>query len=151
LHTTHAGGEVGVLDIKFLVGGELALVAMRTQIPGPRDFHHAQSGQHAPRAQFAITRLATAGTGKAALWFGGLAETQQLAEGGSASVVQSSAEGHLHRFQIRLAGLLALGEDASYQGGYLARDLVLDRLGRFFSSGVSVSSTGRKRQTRSLT
>jgi len=28
-------------------------------------------------------------------------------------MMQGSAEGHLRRFQIRLAGLLALGEDAS--------------------------------------
>jgi hypothetical protein len=54
----------------------------------------------------------TAGTRKAALWFGGLAETQQLAEGGGAGMMQRRAEGHLHRFQIRLSGLLALGEDA---------------------------------------
>jgi hypothetical protein len=45
--------------------------------------------------------------------FGRLAEAQQLAEGGGASMMQSSAEGHLHGFQIRPAGLLALGEDAS--------------------------------------
>jgi hypothetical protein len=89
-----------------------ALVAMRTKIPGPRDFYRAQSGQHAPRAQFAVTRLATAGTRKSALLFGGLAEPQQLAEGGGAGTMQSSAEGHFHRFHIRLAGLLALGEDA---------------------------------------
>ena len=85
-----------------------------------------------------------------ALFFGWLAETQQVAECGGASVMQSSAESHLHRFQIRLAGLLALGEDATQQRGYFARDLVLDRLGRFFSSGVSVSSTGRARQIFSL-
>jgi hypothetical protein len=95
--------------------------------------------------------LVTAGTRKAALLFDGFAEVQQLAEGGSAGMMESSAERHLHRFQIRLAGLLAFGEDASQEGGYFARDLVLDRLGRFFSSGVSVSSTGRVRQIFSLT
>jgi len=71
----------------LLVGGELALVAMRTQIPGPRDFHRAQSGQHAPRADFAVTRLVTAGTRKAALLFGWIAEAQQLAEGGGAGMM----------------------------------------------------------------
>jgi hypothetical protein len=65
-------------------------------------------------------------------------------------MMQGSAEGHLHCFQIRLAGLLALGEDASQERGYFARDLVLDRLGRFFSSGVSVSSTVWMRQIFSL-
>jgi hypothetical protein len=65
-------------------------------------------------------------------------------------MMQSSAQSHFHRLQIRLAGLLALGEDARQQRGYFARDFVLDRLGRFFSSGVSVSSTGRARQIFSL-
>jgi hypothetical protein len=150
LHAPHAGREVGVLDVEFPVSGELALVTTRTQIPRPRDLHRAQRGHHAPRAQFAVTRLVTAGTPKPALWFGWLAEAQQLAEGRGAGMMQSGAKGHLHRFEIGLAGLLVLGEDASQQRGYFARDLVLDRFGRFFSSGVSVSSTGRARQIFSL-
>jgi hypothetical protein len=85
-----------------------------------------------------------------ALGFGRLAETQQLAQGGGAGMMQSRAESHLHRFQVRLAGPLALGEDASQQRRYFARDLVLDRRGRFFSSGVRASSTGRARQIFSL-
>jgi hypothetical protein len=113
LHAPHAGREVGVLDIELLVGGELALVAMRTQIPRPRNFHRAQSGQHAPRAEFAVTRLLAAGTRKAALQFARLAEVQQPAESGGTGMMQSSAERHLHGFQIRLAGQLTLGEDAS--------------------------------------
>jgi hypothetical protein len=48
-----------------------------------------------------------------ALLVGWLPETQQLAEGKGAGMMQSRAEGHLHRFQIRVAALLALGEDAS--------------------------------------
>jgi hypothetical protein len=44
--------------------------------------------------------------------FGWVAEAQQLAEGGGAGMMQGSAEGHLHRLQIRLAGLPALGENA---------------------------------------
>src|SRR5215831_7135498 len=96
-------GEKSVLDIKVLVGGELAVVAMRTQIPRPCDFHRAQGGQHAPRAQFAVMRLVTAGTRKATLLFGWLAKAQQSAEGGGSGMMQSSTEGHLHRFQIRFA------------------------------------------------
>lgn len=124
---------------------------MRTQIPRPRDVHRAQSGQHAPRAEFAVKRLVTAGTQQAALLCDGFAEAQQLAEGGGTGMMESSAEGHLDRFQIRLAGLMAFGEDASQQRSYFTRDLVLDRRGRFFSSDVSVSSTGRKAQIFSLT
>ncbi len=92
----------------------------------------------------------TTGTRKAVLWFGRLAKAQQLVESRGAGMMQSSAEGHLHRFQIGLAGLLALRENASHERGYFARDLVLDRRRRFFSSGVSVSSTGRARQIFSL-
>ena len=66
-------------------------------------------------------------------------------------MMQSSAESHLYRLQIRLAGPPVLGEDARQQGGYFARDLLLDRLRRFFSSDVSVSSTGRARQIFSFT
>ncbi len=76
--------------------------------------------------------MATAGTWKPALLFSRLAEAQQLAEGGSAGTLQSGAKGHLHRFQIQLAGLFALGENAGQQRRSFARDLVLDRLGRFF-------------------
>ena len=65
--------------------------------------------------------------------------------------MQGGAEAHLHRLQIYAAGLLPLGEDAAQQGGYFARDLRVDRFGRFFSCGVSVSSTGRARQIFSLT
>jgi len=93
----------------------------------------------------------TAGTWKRTLLFGRRAEAQQVAEGRGAGMMQGSAEGHLHRFQIRLARLLAVGEDACQQCGYFACDLGLDRRRRFFSSGVSVSSTGRARQSFSLT
>jgi hypothetical protein len=65
--------------------------------------------------------------------------------------MQGGTEGHLHRLQIQVAGLLAFGEDAAQQRGYFARDLGLDRRGRFFSSGVNVSSTGRNAQIFSLT
>jgi hypothetical protein len=150
VHAPHARRRVGVLDVQFAVGGELALAAMRTQIPGTCDLHRTQGRHHAPRAQLAVTRLVTAGTRKRALLFVRLAETQQVAEGGGAGMLQGSAEGHLHCFQIRLASLLAVGEDARQQRSYFTRDLALDRLGRFFSSGVSVSSTGRARQIFSL-
>jgi len=64
--------------------------------------------------------------------------------------MQRGAQCHFHRFQVDLAVLLALGEDAVQKAAYFARDFGLDRFGRFFSSGVSVSSTGRARQIFSL-
>lgn len=52
------------------------------------------------------------GTRRRALWFGRLAEAQQVVEGGGADMMQGSTEGHLQSFQIRLTALLAVGEDA---------------------------------------
>jgi hypothetical protein len=65
--------------------------------------------------------------------------------------MQGGPESHFHRLQIQAAGLLKLGEDAAQQRGYFARDLGVDGFRRFFSSGVSVSSTGRNAQIFSLT
>jgi hypothetical protein len=96
-------------------------------------------------------RLTAASTGHAApirRWFG---ELQQLSERRRSRLVHGRAKSRLHRFQISAPTAAALGEDAPEQRGYFPRDLRLDRLGRFFSSGVSVSSTGRKAQIFSLT
>jgi hypothetical protein len=46
--------------------------------------------------------------------------------------MQGGAETHLRRLQIHNAGLLQLGEDPTQKRGYFARDLGLDRFGRFF-------------------
>ena len=96
-------------------------------------------------------RLTAAWAGNVALIGGRLGELQQLTEGCCASLRQGGTEGHLYRLQIQVAGLLALGEDTAQQRGYFARDLGVDRRGRFFSSGAHESSTGRNAQIFSLT
>ena len=78
-------------------------------------------------------------------------KAQQLSKSRRAGLMQGSAETHFHRLQIHAAGLSSLGEDAAQQRAYFARDLGVDRFGRFFSCAVSVSSTGRARQILSLT
>jgi hypothetical protein len=78
-----------------------------------------------------------------ALFSGRLGELQQLSERRRSGLMQGGAEAHLHCFQIQAAGLLPLGKDTAQQRGYFARDLGMDRFGLFFSSDVSVSSTGR--------
>jgi hypothetical protein len=65
--------------------------------------------------------------------------------------MQGRTERQLHRLEIPATSLLVLGEDADQQRGYFACDLGVDCRGRFFSSGVNVSSTGRKEQIFSLT
>ena len=125
--------------------------ATRAKIPGACQFHFTQSGENASRAQFAVARLTTAWAGNDALIGEGLGELQQPTEGCRASLMQGGTEGHLYCLQIQVAGLLAFGKDTAHQCGYFARDLGVDGLGRFFSSGVSVSSTGRNAQIFSLT
>lgn len=57
LHTPHAGRKLGADDIEFRIAGKLPLMAVQTQIPGPRDLHFADYGQHRFRAHFTVTRL----------------------------------------------------------------------------------------------
>jgi hypothetical protein len=56
----------------------------------------------------------------------------QLSESRRSGLMKSSAKAHLHRLQIEAAGLLSLGEDVAQHSSYFARDLSMDRLGRFF-------------------
>lgn len=139
-----------VFDVQLAINGKLAIVTARAQIPGARQFHFAQSGENAPRAQFAVVRLTAAWTGDGALTGAGLGELQQLTEGRCAGLMQGGTEGHLHCLQVQATGLLTLGEDTAQQCGYFACDLALDRFRRFFSSAVGVASTGRARQIFSL-
>jgi hypothetical protein len=133
------------------IHGKLAVVTARAQLPGARQFHFTQSGENAPRAQFAVVRLTATWAGDGALIGGRLGELQPLTECRCAGLRQGGTEAHLHRLQIQVAGPLALGEDTAQQRGYFACDLGVDRRGRFFSSGVNVSSTGRNAQIFSLT
>ena len=76
---------------------------------------------------------------------------EQSRQGDCSRPMDTGAQRSLYRFQVDAAGLPAFGEDAAHQRRYFARDLGLDRLRRFFSSGVSVSATGRNVQIFSLT
>jgi hypothetical protein len=95
------------------IDGELAVVTAWAQIPGAGQFHFTQNRENTPRAQFAVVRLTAAGAGDGALVGSRLGEPQQLTEGRCAGLMQGGAEGHLHRLQIQVAGLLALGEDTA--------------------------------------
>jgi len=65
--------------------------------------------------------------------------------------VQGRTQGHLGRLQIETARLAALLEDDAQELVYFPRDFPVDRFRRFFSWGLSVSSTGRARQIFALT
>ena len=112
----------------------------------------AHRGQHRFGAQFLIASLVTAGARDAPLFGCGSRELQQLVERRSAGMVHGRTHRHLGSLQIETARLAALLEDDAQELIYFARDLLADRFRRFFSCGVEVvSSTGRKRQTCSLT
>ena len=106
-----------VFDVQLAICWKLALVTAWAQIPGARQFHFTQSGENTPRAQFTVVRLTAAWARDGALTGGRLGELQQLTESRCASLMQGGTEGHLHRLQIQLAGLLALGEDPAQQRG----------------------------------
>jgi hypothetical protein len=57
--------------------------------------------------------------------------------------MQGRTHGHLGRLQIETARLASLLKDHTQELIYFARDFLADGFRRFFSSGASVSSTGR--------
>jgi hypothetical protein len=76
---------------------------------------------------------------------------QESAEGCRRSLVHGRARCHFDGLQIQIPALTSTVEDCAQQLLYFARDLLLDRFRRFFSSGEMVSSTGRARQILSFT
>jgi hypothetical protein len=140
-----------VLNIQLNIDGKLADMAMPAQGIGPRYPRFAYGGENRLGAQPHVVRPLTASTSNAApirRWF---SELQQLGERRRSRLVHGRAKGCLHRFQIGALTAVPLGKDAFQQHGYFPRNLRLDRLGRFFSSAVSVSSTGRNAHIFSLT
>jgi hypothetical protein len=71
---------------------------------------------------------------------------QQLAKRGGSGLMQGRTHSHFDGFQIEMAALPAFRENDAQQLVYFARDFLADDFGRFFSSGVRVSPTGRKPQ-----
>jgi hypothetical protein len=76
---------------------------------------------------------------------------KEFGEQRGSGMVHRRPHPHLDRFQIQTAGLAAAREQDAQKLVYFARDFLADRFGRFFPSGESVSSTGRRRQILRLT
>ena len=150
LHATHSGRKFRVFDIQFDVSRELSVMAARAQVVGTRDGDLADCGQHRLGAQFLIDGLATTAARDAPSVGRRRGELQQPAQRRSAGAVHGRTHSHLDGLQIEAAGVAALLKDHAQQLVYFTRDFLTDRLGRFFSSGVRVSSMGRARQIRSL-
>src|SRR5208283_2325350 len=132
------------------ISRRLSVMTLRTQIPGAQELDLAHGGQHMPGTHLAVTGFVSAGTRDLALVRTGRIVTQQLAQGGRAGPMHRRPHGHLDRFQIEFAGLALLLKDEPEYRAYFPLDFLTDRFRRFFSCGVSVSSTGLTRQIFSL-
>jgi hypothetical protein len=55
-HAAHTGRQICLLDVQSNIGGELAVTALWTEIPGPKKLDLAHCGQYAPRPHFTIMR-----------------------------------------------------------------------------------------------
>src|SRR5207248_1142025 len=93
LHAAHTRRAVAVFDVELVINGALAVVTVRAQIPGARQFHLAQSSEKVLRAQFAIARLLAARTGNGLLFSSRLRELQQLCKSGCSGLAPSSRRG----------------------------------------------------------
>ena len=144
LHAPHARRELRVNDVEFLIRRKLPLVAMRAQIIGTLHRGLAERGKDLLGTQFAIARLLSTGARNCALLRHG--KPQQLGQGAGSGPLHGRTHQHLDGFQIEAAR-----EDRAKQLLYLARNFALDSVRRFFSCGVRVSSTGRRRQIFSFT
>ena len=67
------------------------------------------------------------------------------------SLMHGRAHSHLDGLQIQVSRLAAPVKDDTQQLFYFARDFLLDGFRRFFSSGETVSATGRAWQILSFT
>ena len=78
---------------------------------------------------------------------------EKLAQTSGTGLLQGGTQGHLHRFQVHCASLVAGSEYHSQQRIYFPRDFLMDRNSRFFSCAVQPPgscATGRRRQIFSL-
>ena len=73
-------------------------------------------------------------------------ELQQFAQRCRPGLMHGRSHSHLQGFQIQTPRLAAGTEGEAQQLVYFARDFLTDRFRRFFSSGETVSATGRTRQ-----
>ena len=86
-----------------------------------------------------------------AVFGSGRIEAQELAEGCRASPKHGGPNEVLDGFQIQMTACAPVAQDDSGYFANFAGDFALDVFDRFFSCGVSASSTDRRRQIFSLT
>ena len=133
--------------------GNWPAMTVRAPIVGTGDFHRAHGGQHGLGAQLVVVGLLAARTSHGALFVGRRRELEQSTQRCGARPVQGRAHGHLRGFQIEAPRLAPILKNDPQEPIYFARDLLPDRLGRFFSCSLDSSSpsSGRNWQIFSLT
>jgi hypothetical protein len=147
-HSADAGRVLGVLHIQFRIARALAVVAIRAHIIGTLDGDRSHHRDQLFEAHLVKPRLAAAGTRDFPFEVG--RRNEQLFQDLGREVMRRGAGGRLSRLHVEVAALAQAGEDDIQQRRYFLGRLALDRFGRFFSSGVRVSSTDRARQIVSL-
>jgi hypothetical protein len=125
-------------------------MTLPAQIPGAQQLDLSHGGQHPPRTHLAVAGLLAARTSDLALVQAGRVGAQQLAQRSRPGPMHRSPHGHFDRFQIESACFALILKDEPEYGGYFPFDLPMDGFRRFFSCGVSVSSTGRASQISSF-
>jgi len=151
LHAPHTRGNLGILDVQFDIGGELADVTMRAQIIRPRHVYRAHRREDRLGPQFPVMRLPAASASHGAMVGVGRWKLEQFGQRRRTGAVHGRTHGRLDRFQIQTACLVSAAENNPQKLIYFARDFLADRFRRFFSCSVGASlSVGLKRQISAL-
>lgn len=111
-HAAYAWREIRLVDVELNVGGELSLVALRTEIvwtvdPCPTDSREYRAGTHS----YVLGRMTTI-TGQASMVSVRGIKSQQLGDRIGTGLMDRGANRHLHSLQIQLAGAMAIGKDS---------------------------------------
>ena len=102
------------------------------------------------RPHLAVMGFLSTGTGEVALFSAGRLVAQQLTQRRRSGLVHSRPHGHFDSFHIQMTAFASILKNNVEQRAYFAFDFLADCLRRFFSCGVSVSSSGLARQILSL-
>ncbi len=154
LHPPHARGVLRAVHVQLAVARGEALPAAAAVEIEPSEHHAAEQGDELLGTQPFAMRQVSAGAqaGRARLLR--LVLAQQGGQQGGAGPQHGRAGGLLQRFQVEGPGLAPGGGDHVQEAPDFERDFVLDRAGRFFSSGswrAWPAAAGRWRQMARLT
>ena len=106
-------GEKSVfIDVELNVGGELSLIALRTEIVGALDPCPSYSRQYRAGTHSYILGRMTAVAGQASMVTVRWLKSQQLGDGIGAGLMDRGSNRCLHGLQIQPAGAMPIGKDS---------------------------------------